>query len=115
MENYNKEKININNDAKYEMEKFIDAIFKVKELITNAKTREEKEIVNNYIDIAQKHYDNFYNLLNNKVNTINKSAKEVYDEIKANVDPNEYLLPLESLKMFEYSGIINKLIIDEDE
>jgi Mg2+ and Co2+ transporter CorA len=96
-----------------ERNKLIKTIDKITKLIPRAKTKKKKEIVNNYIDLAQKHYDNMYNLLNKYVNKINESNENIYNEIKSNTDPNAELLPLKKLEMFKQNEKFIKLIIEE--
>jgi hypothetical protein len=97
-----------------EKKRCIKAIKKVIKLAPQAKTKMEKEIVNKFIDKAQKHYDNMYNLLNKSVNRINEINENTYNKIKSNAEPDAELLPLQKLEIFEYKGKFTKLIIKED-
>jgi len=97
-----------------EKNKFIKAIEKIAKLAPKANTKRKKEIVNNYTDQAQKHYDNMYNLLNESVNKTNELTENLYNEIKANTEPGAELPPLKKLEMFEYGVKLKKLTIDDD-
>jgi len=97
-----------------EKNKFIKAIKKIEKLAPKANTKRKKEIVNNYTDQAQKHYDNMYSLLNESVNKINELSENLYNEIISNTEPGAELPPLKKLEMFEYGGKLNKLIIEDD-
>jgi len=106
---------NIKNIVRIEMESFMDAVKNIEVLVPKAESREEKEVVNSYIDIAQNHYDTFYDALNNGIEIINELNKKAHEEMREISEPGAQIVPPELMKLFEQKIKLNKLIIDDDE
>jgi len=104
----------ITNKINKEAHEFMKYCIKVKKLAPKANTKRKKEKVNNYIDLAQKHYDNLFSLLNESVTIFNESNEKLYEEIIANTEPNANIQQIQKLEMFEYMGKFNKLIIEKE-
>jgi len=100
--------------VKKEANGFMKYCKKAKELAPKANTRKKKETVNKYIDQAQKHHDNLFNLLNKSITLINESNEEFYKELIANADPNAHIQQIDKLEMLEHNRKFTKLIIEED-
>jgi len=97
-----------------EKDSFLKYIKKITKLAPEANTKKKKETVNKYIDLAQKHYDNLFNLLNESVTIMNESNEELYQTIIAEAEPNADIQQFKKLKMFEHAGKFTKLIIEEE-
>ena len=105
---------NATEKIKKEMNEFIDITEKVKKLAPEAKSIQEKETVNSYIEAVEKHYITMINLINEMCTSINESNEYVYELLKEASNPNVELPPLHKLTMLEPEGKLIKLIIDED-
>jgi ribosomal protein L16 Arg81 hydroxylase len=104
---------NLKNKLTEEMNKYLEIADKIETLISTVKSKQEKEIINNYIDMAQFHYDNIYDILNKSVNLINELYKIYYDKIIENTDPNIKFAPLNKLRILEKRGNLTKIITDD--
>ena len=100
--------------VKKEANGFFKYCEKAKKLAPKANTRKKKEIVNKYLDQAQKHHDELFSLLNKSVTLINDSNEEYYKKLIANTDPNANLQQIDKLEMFEHNHTFTKLIIEDD-
>jgi hypothetical protein len=101
-------------NAKREAYRFMKYCEKAKRLLPKADTRKKKETVNNYLDQAQKHHDNLFNLINKCITLINESNEKFYKELIANADPNANIHLIDKLELFEHNRTFTKLITEDE-